>query len=74
MRPVPEGEYNPPLTRDVRLIGEIRKHNRMVKDAYKAHSMDTHFGRLPCDVVEFLHECGVADKILLENAEEIIND
>jgi len=46
----------------------------MVKDAYKAHSMDTHFGRLPCDVVEFLHECGVADKILLENAEEIIND
>jgi len=62
------------LSPDVRLLAEIRKHNRMVKDAYKYYAIDNHFGSLPADVVEFLHECGMADKVLLENAEEISNE
>lgn len=62
------------VSRDIKLLAEIRKHNRMVKDAYGYYTIDSYFGSLPADVVEFLHECGVADKILLENAEEISNE
>jgi hypothetical protein len=61
-------------SRDVKLIAEIRKHNRMIKDAYKYYSIDTIFGQLPADVVEYFHECGLADKILLDSAEDIINE
>jgi hypothetical protein len=61
-------------SRDVKLIAEIRKHNRMIKDAYRYYSIDAIFGQLPADAVEYLHECGTADKILLENAEAILNE
>jgi len=61
-------------SRDVKLIAEIRKHNRMIKDAYKYYSIDTFFGQLPADVVEYFHECGIADNLLLKNAEEILNE
>lgn len=67
-------ENHQPISRDIKLIGEIRKHGRMIKDAYKYYKIDELFGSLPKDVVDFLHECGVADKILIDNAEEIIND
>lgn len=62
------------LSKEIRLIAEIRKHHRMVKDAYKYYSVDTFFGQLPADVVEFFHECGMADDLLLKNAEEILEE
>lgn len=46
----------------------------MIKDAYKYYDVERYFSSLPIDIVEFFHECGVADKILIENSEEILND
>jgi len=62
------------VSREVKLIAEIRKHRKMIDSAYKYYKIDEYFGSLPYDVVEFLHECGLADKILLESAEDIINE
>ena len=67
-------EFNPDPPRDIKLIAEIRKHKRAIKESYNFHKMDELYGSLPVEIVEFLHECGKTDEDLYDRAEEIINE
>jgi hypothetical protein len=51
-------EFNPDPPRYVKLLAEIRKHKRSIKDSYNFHRIDELVSSLPIEMVEFMHECG----------------